>query len=623
MENPCFEGESSPIKDRAPATVYTIERGPAQENRRNLRQSLRGHAAPPAPCLHKGCTGGWSLDLLPTSTTTGSSGPASRVSSLVAALLLATVITLSATAALLYTLRSVHENYPPADAVITSSDSWSAEMLVSGEFLIQNEPFNEVLYNSSSPEYNRLATRIATQLESLFDRSLVLSELRRASVTSFGPGPGLHVTCSLVLQPDRSLTIRKIGLAFLAGLNHTHGRLWLGPYVVDVRSIGFQASREEVSWSQWSDWSSCSPLAMTDVIQHRRKRATIMMKTRRRVCLSLDGLKLNRLEPCQALDHSGPGDVQMEMCKEEEMKIDFLEVHNAVTEKSTIPTTALTTTSTQQVTTTITTSSPVNLAQIENITSTQSQLKYETTNVTSQEDLIQNLTLNKEPEELSKKSCVVCSDDEVCVALEGDQVPYCRSILDKADPTGCGGLCKLDVEICHRLTHNAFRCIDDSKCLDTEWQCGNFLCIPLIKRCDGHFNCYDHTDEHNCECNLNTHFQCGKNLSCLPKAKRCDGIVDCWDAADESNCTIACLNSTQFTCNDSQCIPSKQFCDGFVDCNDHSDEPFGCGGVCKSHEWRCSNGRCIVKREVCNGVDDCGDSSDEVRCGNRRRNITT
>lgn len=42
------------------------------------------------------------------------------------------------------------------------------------------------------------------------------------------------------------------------------------------------------------------------------------------------------------------------------------------------------------------------------------------------------------------------------------------------------------------------RCIDDSKCLDTEWQCGNFLCIPLIKRCDGHFNCYDHTDEHNC-----------------------------------------------------------------------------------------------------------------------------
>lgn len=115
MENPCFEGESSPIKDRAPATVYTIERGPAQENRRNLRQSLRGHAAPPAPCLHKGCTGGWSLDLLPTSTTTGSSGPASRVSSLVAALLLATVITLSATAALLYTLRSGQCPYSVVD----------------------------------------------------------------------------------------------------------------------------------------------------------------------------------------------------------------------------------------------------------------------------------------------------------------------------------------------------------------------------------------------------------------------------------------------------------------------------------------------------------------------------
>lgn len=35
-------------------------------------------------------------------------------------------------------------------------------------------------------------------------------------------------------------------------------------------------------------------------------------------------------------------------------------------------------------------------------------------------------------------------------------------------------------------------------CLDDEWTCLNTLCIPLEKHCDGHMNCYDHSDEHNC-----------------------------------------------------------------------------------------------------------------------------
>lgn len=35
-------------------------------------------------------------------------------------------------------------------------------------------------------------------------------------------------------------------------------------------------------------------------------------------------------------------------------------------------------------------------------------------------------------------------------------------------------------------------------CLDNEWACLNTLCIPLEKHCDGHMNCYDHSDEYNC-----------------------------------------------------------------------------------------------------------------------------
>ncbi|KAK3932896.1 Low-density lipoprotein receptor-related protein [Frankliniella fusca] len=219
--------------------------------------------------------------------------------------------------------------------------------------------------------------------------------------------------------------------------------------------------------------------------------------------------------------------------------------------------------------------------------------------------------------------CDECLEGEVCVGLGEETVPRCRAVKDPLDPTGCGGLCKLNFEFCQRLDVDAFRCVDDSVCLPGEWRCGNQLCIPLVKRCDGHFNCYDHTDEHNCDCNLQTHFQCGNNTSCLPKSKRCDGVVDCWDAADELNCTktislSACPRQDQFTCSNGQCISHARFCDGFADCGDKSDEPFGCGGDCKNHEWKCGNGRCIRKRAVCNGADDCGDLSDEKECRKSR-----
>lgn len=221
------------------------------------------------------------------------------------------------------------------------------------------------------------------------------------------------------------------------------------------------------------------------------------------------------------------------------------------------------------------------------------------------------------------RRCDECLPGEVCVALGEESVPRCHAVKDPLDPTGCGGHCKLNFEFCQRLDVDAFRCVDDSVCLPGEWRCGNQLCIPLVKRCDGHFNCYDHTDEHGCECNLQTHFQCGNKTSCLPNSKRCDGVVDCWDAADELNCTTtvslsACPRQDQFTCSNGQCIPHARFCDGFSDCGDKSDEPFGCGGDCKNHEWKCGNGRCIRKRAVCNGADDCGDQSDERECRKSR-----
>ncbi|XP_078047140.1 uncharacterized protein LOC144475277 isoform X2 [Augochlora pura] len=214
--------------------------------------------------------------------------------------------------------------------------------------------------------------------------------------------------------------------------------------------------------------------------------------------------------------------------------------------------------------------------------------------------------------------CDDCLNGEVCVALVDEEVPICRTGLDLEDPTGCAGLCLVNKQKCHRLDVDAFRCVEvEHYCLDDEWTCANTLCIPLDKRCDGHMNCYDHSDEFNCECEPETHFQCGNETSCLPLEKRCDGKIDCWDAADEINCTRACPSKNEFTCSDGQCISEARFCDGLPDCVDGSDEPSGCQGRCNKHEFTCQNNRCITKGMKCNGVDDCGDGTDERHCKHR------
>ncbi|XP_043595099.1 uncharacterized protein LOC122573145 [Bombus pyrosoma] len=224
----------------------------------------------------------------------------------------------------------------------------------------------------------------------------------------------------------------------------------------------------------------------------------------------------------------------------------------------------------------------------------------------------------------STRYCDDCLPEEVCVALVDEEAPTCRIPFDPKDPTGCAGFCLINKQKCHRLDVDAFRCVEmEHYCLDDEWTCLNTLCIPLEKHCDGHMNCYDHSDEHNCDCDLETHFQCGNETSCLPLEKRCDGKIDCWDAADEINCTLglnlggSCPSENEFTCSNGQCILRARFCDSLPDCLDGSDEPHGCQGRCNKHEFTCQNNRCITKGMKCNGIDDCGDGTDERHCKDR------
>jgi len=53
--------------------------------------------------------------------------------------------------------------------------------------------------------------------------------------------------------------------------------------------------------------------------------------------------------------------------------------------------------------------------------------------------------------------CDDCFEDEVCVAIFGEQVPICRRPRDPNDPTGCAGFCVFSKQKCHRLDVDAFR----------------------------------------------------------------------------------------------------------------------------------------------------------------------
>ena len=148
-------------------------------------------------------------------------------------------------------------------------------------------------------------------------------------------------------------------------------------------------------------------------------------------------------------------------------------------------------------------------------------------------------------------------------------------------------------------------------CIDTKFMCLNGeKCVENHRRCNGDKDCYDGSDELECDKSMCMGFWCPTNKQCVRNSSRCDKKVDCLDGSDEVNCVEKCSDD-EFKChNGEKCIDSSWRCDGLKDCRDGSDEE-SCD-ECKG--FSCDNSQCVSCEVKCDGKRDCSDGSDENGC---------
>ncbi|KAK7886674.1 hypothetical protein WMY93_026295 [Mugilogobius chulae] len=80
----------------------------------------------------------------------------------------------------------------------------------------------------------------------------------------------------------------------------------------------------------------------------------------------------------------------------------------------------------------------------------------------------------------------------------------------------------------------------DCSCEESEWRCGNGVCLPKDVVCNGKQDCEDGNDEANCQTSpgicSDYSFKCD-NGDCVNKVNaECDRVDDCSDKSDEARC---------------------------------------------------------------------------------------
>ncbi|XP_076639718.1 uncharacterized protein LOC143351751 [Colletes latitarsis] len=94
--------------------------------------------------------------------------------------------------------------------------------------------------------------------------------------------------------------------------------------------------------------------------------------------------------------------------------------------------------------------------------------------------------------------------------------------------------------------------------------CRDGKCLPSSGRCNMLGECSNSEDEANCTCADFLKAQ-------LLHQKICDGVADCWDYSDETDCDWC--EEGQFVCGNSRfCVDQDKVCNGFADCPEGEDE---------------------------------------------------
>ena len=162
------------------------------------------------------------------------------------------------------------------------------------------------------------------------------------------------------------------------------------------------------------------------------------------------------------------------------------------------------------------------------------------------------------------------------------------------------------------------------------------FCFPLSYRCNGEYECIDHSDESGCpreNCSAG-YFTCDDG-NCVRLSWKCDGDDDCNDGSDERNCSKYCIKSKYeferkviiyrllhiITWKYRKVRNTRFYSRLFIIVQ----LLFVATSlrICPEDMFQCTNLRCIPNKLTCNRDDDCGDFSDEIiaSCNDSKYNM--